>query len=239
MSALERAAWATWHLSDAELMAAGADPAAVRAPAVLAAVRTRFLHNPNIMLNSNFDCGFAVDQDAFKRILRCNYGIRATYSPTSYPGMCCPFVLRQGVRLEPHLQPGRLDAADADLNFKSPAFARKYVKATFIVFRTGNAFLRGSFSKEVMEFVFRQFENILVAEYPNIATRFTKPDSKEHHAVVKTRVAYFSRRTGLGGGGGGVNDADVNDASSSSESECEGESDESEQESDESESEEV
>lgn len=192
---LERLAFTTWHLSERELKAAGHDPALVRAPAVLAAVRTRFLHSPNIMLNSNFVCNFSVDQGAFKTILNRKYRLTTTYMPMTYPGMRCHFLLRRGVPLERALQPGYCDPEDRHLPAKSVAFARKYVTATFILFRTGNAFLRGSFSEEVMKFVYRQFKRILVDEYPNICTRYTCPDAKDSHSVVKTRTVFFSTVT--------------------------------------------
>ncbi len=189
ISEAERVAWETWHWPDERLALAGL-AAAVRAPEVLAAVRTRFIHSPNIMLNSNFDCRFSVDQAAFKLILRAKYGFQATYTPVSYPGLCCPFYLRRGAPLDPQAQSGVPDAHDV---VGSAAFGRKYVKATFILFRTGNAFLRGSFSEEVIEFVYTRFQRILVDEYPHIVTRTTRADAKDHRAVVKTRVVYFSR----------------------------------------------
>ena len=194
MSAAERAAWSTWHLTDAELAAAGHDVAAVRAPDTMAAVRNRFLlsdTSPNIMLNSNFHCGFSIDQSKFKRILREKYGLAATSVSMNYPGMPCPYLLKRGVPLTSELQTGRRDACDAGLSDKSQAFREKYVKATLITFRTGNAFLRGAFPETVMRFVYGELEKILVNEHANIVTHFTSPDAKDTRFVPKKRTAYF------------------------------------------------
>ena len=45
----------------------------------------------NVLVNSNFDCGFYINREALFNILRSNYSINAAFDPCSYPGIQCAY----------------------------------------------------------------------------------------------------------------------------------------------------
>ena len=45
----------------------------------------------NVLINSNFNCGFFVNRNKLVKILKYNYNIQALYDPCSYPGIQCKF----------------------------------------------------------------------------------------------------------------------------------------------------
>lgn len=44
-----------------------------------------------VLINSNFNCGFYINQEVFYKILLCKYNIQCIYDPCSYPGIQCKF----------------------------------------------------------------------------------------------------------------------------------------------------
>ena len=44
-----------------------------------------------VLINSNFNCGFFINQEVFYKILLCKYNIQCIYDPCSYPGIQCKF----------------------------------------------------------------------------------------------------------------------------------------------------
>ena len=45
----------------------------------------------NVLINSNFNCGFYIDRDKLFNLLRFRYKINSCYDPCSYPGIQCAF----------------------------------------------------------------------------------------------------------------------------------------------------
>merc|ERR1712227_682454 len=45
----------------------------------------------NVLINSNFNCGFYIDREKLFNLLRYKYHINACYDPCSYPGIQCVY----------------------------------------------------------------------------------------------------------------------------------------------------
>lgn len=121
----------------------------------------------DILINSNFDCGFLINQAKFARILTEKYGLEATYNKVNYPGIKCRYYLDTTKPIDRANQTGVIDPADYDM--EPQAWNNKYTQVTFIPFRTGRALLLGAFSKSVLMFMYNEvIVPILVEEYPNI-----------------------------------------------------------------------
>jgi len=48
-------------------------------------------HSDTVLINSNFNCGFYINQEELYKILLCKYNIQCIYDPCSYPGIQCKF----------------------------------------------------------------------------------------------------------------------------------------------------
>ena len=47
----------------------------------------------NVLINSNFNCGFYIDREILFNLLRYKYHINASYDPCSYPGIQCVYIM--------------------------------------------------------------------------------------------------------------------------------------------------
>jgi uncharacterized FlaG/YvyC family protein len=55
----------------------------------------------NVLINSNFNCGFYINRERLHNILRSDkYGIESAYDPCSYPGVKCKFYYNHEVGIE-------------------------------------------------------------------------------------------------------------------------------------------
>ena len=45
----------------------------------------------NVLINSNFNCGFFINRNKLIKLLKFKYNIQALYDPCSYPGIQCKF----------------------------------------------------------------------------------------------------------------------------------------------------
>jgi hypothetical protein len=147
-------------------------------------VYTRTL--PDILINSNFNCGFHILMPKFKDILETNYGLQLTYNKVHYPGIKCRYYLDNTKPMDHAVQTGIVDPAD--YNTLDPVkFAEKYTQVTFIPFRTGRSLILGSFPKRVLLFVYEYVCNILVNEYQNICNFNGKDLLKSDEKQTKPR----------------------------------------------------
>jgi hypothetical protein len=56
--------------------------------------------NETVLINSNFNCGFFINREAFNDILKFKYNIQAMYDPCSYPGIRCKFYYNPDITIQ-------------------------------------------------------------------------------------------------------------------------------------------
>jgi len=67
----------------------------------------------NILINSNFNCGFFLNRDVLHATLRSSkYGIETAYDPCSYPGVKCKFYFNNRLALDDPMQNGQILSDD-------------------------------------------------------------------------------------------------------------------------------
>jgi hypothetical protein len=62
-----------------------------------------------VLINSNFNCGFYIDQMKLMHILKEKYKLEPTYNKSNYPGVKCKFYLNNDLPLDINFQTGRID----------------------------------------------------------------------------------------------------------------------------------
>lgn len=121
----------------------------------------------DILINSNFNCGFHINQNRFCEILCNKYGlIQTTYNKVNYPGIKCRYFVDNNKPLDHAVQNGIVDPVDYEMD--PVKFSEKYTQVTFIPFRTGRSLILGSFPKHILLFVYEFVRRILIAEYKQI-----------------------------------------------------------------------
>ena len=107
----------------------------------------------NVLINSNFNCGFFINRENLFNILRNKYLINATYDPCSYPGIQCVYYHDLNTDKK----------ADEIVNNKN------ICKISYMIFRTGSILIVGKCSEEILKnHVYKYIKELLEYEYKNI-----------------------------------------------------------------------
>jgi len=123
----------------------------------------------NVLINSNFNCGFFINRDKLHTILRGDkYGIEAAYDPCSYPGVKCKFYFNNEVGLDKSLQDGRISPEDRNMKMSELIENKKYTEVSFMIFRTGSGLIVGNCSDAILAYIFEFIRNILETEFKNV-----------------------------------------------------------------------
>ena len=134
----------------------------------------------NVLINSNFNCGFYIDRDKLYSILRNKYNIDTAYDPCSYPGVKSKFYFKRELGFNDELQKGVIQLEDHSKKVSELDNNNNYVEVSFMIFRTGSCLIVGNCTEKILRFVYSYIKKVLEAEYSSI---FTKGD--EEVAKVK------------------------------------------------------
>lgn len=124
----------------------------------------------NVLINSNFNCGFYIDRDKLYTILRNKYNIDAAYDPCSYPGVKSKFYFKRELGFNDDLQKGVIQAEDHSKKVSELDDNNNYVEVSFMIFRTGSCLIVGNCTEKILRFVYSYIKKMLEAEYSSIFT---------------------------------------------------------------------
>ena len=133
----------------------------------------------NVLINSNFNCGFYIDREILFNLLRYKYHINASYDPCSYPGIQCVYYYDYLNKV------GISNTLNLDKNMKKDINIQKI---SYMIFRTGSILIVGKCGEDVLKIVYEYVKNILISEYKEIMTKIIdKSREKEQKQLTKTR----------------------------------------------------
>jgi len=121
----------------------------------------------NVLINSNFNCGFYINRDKLYSILRSKYNIEAAYDPCSYPGVKCKFYYNNEVNDE-DIQGGSVMVDDHSKKISELNNTSKYTEISFMVFRTGSCLIVGNCTERILRIVYTFIKKLLQSEYSDI-----------------------------------------------------------------------
>jgi hypothetical protein len=123
----------------------------------------------NVLINSNFKCGYFLNRDILYGILRSNkYGIETSYDPCSYPGVKCKFYFNNHNPFDYSLQKGLIEEKDRNMKLYQLDDNKKYTEVSFMIFRTGSCLIVGNCTEKILRFVYEFIKIILHNEYHQI-----------------------------------------------------------------------
>ena len=99
----------------------------------------------NVLINSNFNCGFYINREKLFNILRYKYNINTNYDSCSYPGIQCVYY-----------------HTIIENNIKNN------IKISFMIFRTGSILIVGKCDEDTLNIVYNFIKKILQDEYSEI-----------------------------------------------------------------------
>lgn len=143
----------------------------------------------NVLINSNFNCGFYINRDLLQTILRSNkYNIETSYDPCSYPGVKCKYYYNN--LIEKDKQTGEIEKEDRETKLKDLNINNKYTEVSFMIFRTGSCLIVGNCNEKVLNHVYEFIKNMLQNEYFTIrvTNNTTTPKIKKSKIRKKTII---------------------------------------------------
>ena len=112
----------------------------------------------NVLINSNFNCGFYINREILFNILRNDYYINACYDPCSYPGIQCVY----------YFDINKNCIITESINFKNVKHNDNIIKISYMIFRTGSILIVGRCDEIVLSYVYNFIKDILLKEYSKI-----------------------------------------------------------------------
>jgi len=151
-------------------------------------------HSDTVLINSNFNCGFYINQEELYKILLCKYNIQCIYDPCSYPGIQCKFYYdytntsilyshntnKPTYSCKSHLraaQPTKkvkrkktlVTKGEEELIRQHENENNNIVVMSFMIFRTGTILIVGMCEEDVIQNIYERIKQILHDEYHNIS----------------------------------------------------------------------
>lgn len=145
----------------------------------------------NVLINSNFNCGFCINRDRLNFIMR-QYNIETSYDPCSYPGIKCKFYFNHDLGFDSELQKGQILQEDRGMKMSELIDNCKYSQISFMIFQTGSCLIVGNCTEKILLFVFEFIKKILYDEYTNIYTKIDNYVPKIKKMKQRKKTVYVA-----------------------------------------------
>jgi hypothetical protein len=148
----------------------------------------------NVLINSNFNCGFFINREKLYSILRSDkYGIETAYDPCSYPGVKCKFYFNHDLGFDPILQNGKIIECERGMKMSELNDNKKYTEVSFMIFRTGSCLIVGNCSEKILLFIFDFIKQMLKSEYYLIHVTNDETVVKQKKTKLRKRIIKVTR----------------------------------------------
>ena len=147
----------------------------------------------NVLINSNFRCGFFINRDNLYRILKSDkYCLETSYDPSSYPGIKCKYYFNNQNPFDNKIQHGLIEEKDRNMKLSELVDNKKYTEISFMIFRTGSCLIVGNCTEKILRFVYDFIKEILKNEFLNIKTASDDVPVKEKKEKQRKKNIYVS-----------------------------------------------
>ena len=146
----------------------------------------------NVLINSNFNCGFYINRESLYSILRSKYKIESAFDPCSYPGVKCKFYFNHDYGFDNDLQNGIITKNDLNQTKSELNDNKKYTEVSFMIFRTGSCLIVGNCTEKILRFVYDYIKNILQTEYIEIYTQTEIQTAKPKQSKIRKKTITFT-----------------------------------------------
>ncbi len=118
----------------------------------------------NVLINSNFSCGFFINRSELAKILKMKYNLQPIYDPCSYPGIQCKFYYN----IQNKIHDGKCSCTNK-CYFRKKKEKKVCTEVSFMIFRTGSVLIVGHCDEQVLNIVYKFIRKLLIDEHFNIA----------------------------------------------------------------------
>tara|TARA_B000000437_G_scaffold5464_2_gene4915 strand:- start:5461 stop:6615 length:1155 start_codon:yes stop_codon:yes gene_type:complete len=142
----------------------------------------------NVLINSNFNCGYYINRDKLYSILRNKYGIETSYDPCSYPGVKCKYYFNNEKGFDVNDQTGQVISIDRNMKMDELGENIKYTEISFMIFRTGSCLIVGNCSEKILRFVYNFIKQLFHDQYYNICVTNTNTEIKVKKEKIRKKT---------------------------------------------------
>jgi hypothetical protein len=142
----------------------------------------------NVLINSNFNCGYFINREKLHSILRNRYRIESAYDPCSYPGVKCKYYFNNDLGFVDTNQNGQIIQEDRAMKMSELGDNKKYTEISFMIFRTGSVLIVGNCTERILKYVFEFIKKILATEYQNIHVLTEEPLNKNKKVKLRKKT---------------------------------------------------
>jgi len=146
----------------------------------------------NVLINSNFNCGFYIHRDKLYSILRNKYKIESAFDPCSYPGVKCKFYFNHEYGFDKEKQRGIITTDDKSQKMSELNDNKKYTEISFMVFRTGSCLIVGNCTEPVLRYVYEYVKDMLGNEYQEICSHEDVQPTKPKQVKIRKKNILFT-----------------------------------------------
>ena len=148
----------------------------------------------NVLINSNFNCGFYINRERLFQILTQKYGIETAYDPCSYPGVKCKYYFNNEIEFDETLQTGQIKNEDRNMKMFELGENKKYTEVSFMIFRTGSCLIVGNSSERKLRFIFDFLKGVLQREFMDIRIENERMVEKDKTPKKRKRTIVVSEQ---------------------------------------------
>tara|TARA_Y100000992_G_scaffold302529_1_gene277124 strand:- start:5245 stop:6363 length:1119 start_codon:yes stop_codon:yes gene_type:complete len=150
------------------------------------------LKDENVLINSNFNCGFFINRELLHNILLTKYKIETAFDPCSYPGIKCKYYFNNNKEFSTSEQTGNIDKEDNNLKMSDLNESIKYTTISIMIFRTGSCLIVGNCNENVLMFVYDFMKTLLKEEYLLIRAPTEENTKKTKEIKIKKRKIFVT-----------------------------------------------
>lgn len=159
------------------------------------AFKEDMIESHNVLINSNFNCGYFINREKLYAILKMKYEIETAFDPCSYPGIKCKFYFNHEYGFDKHLQKGQIQFADKGMKMNELIANKKYTEISFMIFRTGSCLIVGNCDEFILKFVYEFIKQILNEEYEAVCVLNETSNEKTKKMKIRKRTIHISNST--------------------------------------------
>ena len=141
----------------------------------------------NVLINSNFNCGFYINRENLFNILRFKYKINSCFDPCSYPGIQCKFYYNT----KNVIHEGICKCKDRCNKKGKGTGENECLEISFMIFRTGSILIVGNCEENVLNIIYDFLKNMLAKEYLKITQGINFKNNNKKKKKPRKRTLLF------------------------------------------------
>lgn len=137
------------------------------------------------LINSNFNCGFYINQEILLNILKKKYNLISMFDSCSYPGIQSKFYYNECKEVQDGIC--NCERKCSKKSYKSGN--GKCIEISFMIFRTGSVMIVGKCKNDdMLNIIYEFIKNILVSNYLEINEGNIEEPIVKHKNKLKRRI---------------------------------------------------